>query len=68
MYAVVRLLTLFVVVCSLHLDDVDSPCYEILIFAVLFVLNRDENDVFVDRQIPQNANLVVAIESLPFAA
>ena len=49
---VMRLLTLFVVVYSLFLVDVHCSWYEISVFVVLVVLNRDENDDLVDRQIP----------------
>ena len=50
LFAVV--LSLYVVVYSLFLVDVHCLWYEISVFVVVAVLNRDENDELVDRQIP----------------
>ena len=69
LYVVVRSLTLFVVVYSLYLLDVRCSWYEISLFAVPVVLNRDENEL-VDRQILPNVvvAVVVVVESLPLTA
>ena len=68
-FLVLRSLALFVVMCSLFWVDIHCSRYEISVFGVLAVLNRDENDELVDRKIPSNVVvIVVAVESLSFAA